>query len=214
MTTIAQSFLTDTDRERIVAAVQRAERITSGEIVPLVAGNSAEYHAAEFNGALALGLALSIVAAWLLDKQDMWTFLLIFCAAYAASFLTVRLVPGLKRLFIPNAVINDAVTRAAMTAFHTNGLHRTRDLTGVLIYVSVFERRVHVLADKGINDKVAPSTWDEVVNIVTSGIRTGNQGSALAEAVTRCGELLASHFPVRSDDCDELPNLIVEGDDI
>lgn len=214
MTTSAQQFLSAADRDQIIAAVKHAERSTSGEIVPLVANSSNTYAAAEFNGALTLGLTISIPAAWLLGYQDMWSFLLIFCAAYALCFLLIRLVPSLKRLFMPGAIMDAEVARAAMTAFHTYGLHRTRDLTGILIYISVFEHRVHVLADKGINDKVAPSTWNELVNMVSQGIREGRQGEALAEAIRHCGELLAVHFPVRSDDCDELPNLIVEGDDI
>ncbi|MGE4291597.1 MAG: TPM domain-containing protein [Desulfovibrio sp.] len=212
--TTARTFLSDADRERIITAVKDAEQLTSGEIVPLVTEQSAEYHAAEFNGALALGLALAIPATLLLGRQDMWSFLLIFCAVYALCFLAMRNCSFLKRLFTPKNVMEVAVGRACMTAFHSHGLHRTRDMTGILIYVSVFERRVCVLADKGINDKVAPSSWDKIISIVVQGIRNGNQGPALAEAVTRCGALLAGHFPVRDNDSDELPNLIVESDEI
>jgi putative membrane protein len=210
MTKSTQNFLNETDRSRIVDAVQTAEKTTSGEIVPLVAAESHDYPAAEFNGALALGMALAIPCTRLLGHGDMWSFLLIFCIMYALSFIIVRLTPGLKRLFVPSSVQKASVARAAMTAFHTYGLHRTRDMTGILIYVSIFERRIHVLADKGINDKVPPRTWDEIVEIIAEGIRNKTQGEAMARAVARCGELLQEHFPVQEDDVDELPNLIVE----
>lgn len=213
MTTSTREFLDENERKRIVAAVRKAETSTSGEIVPLVAARSADYPAAVFNGALSLGLLVSIATAWALGREDMWSFLVLFCAAYALCFLLLRSCDALKRLFLPARVMDAEVARAAMTAFHAHGLHRTREMTGVLLYVSVFERRVHVLADKGINDKVAPEAWNDIVALVVRGIREGRQGEALAEAVTRCGELLSAHFPVRPDDIDELPNLIVESDE-
>ena len=107
--------------------------------------------------------------------------------------------------------MREEVEEAAFTAFYANGLHHTRDLTGILIYVSVFERQVQVLADKGINDKVDPQVWQEVVAMVTDGIKAGTPGEALCKGVTRCGELVTERFPVKPDDTDELPNLIIDG---
>ncbi|SKA76931.1 putative membrane protein [Paucidesulfovibrio gracilis DSM 16080] len=213
MTSPAQRFLNQQDRQHIIEAVQEAERKTSGEIVPLVADMSDQYPAAEFNGAMVLGMLTAIASAWLLGLETIWLFLPVFCLTYVVFFLLVRTLPALKRFFVPGQVLNHAVSQAAINAFHVHGLHRTRDMTGILIYISVFEHKVHVLADKGINDRVPPQTWNEIVGIITDGIRRGEQGKAIAKAVTRCGELLSVNFPIRADDTDELPNLIVEGDE-
>ena len=86
----------------------------------------------------------------------------------------------------------------------------TRDKTGILIFISVFERKVWVLADEGINEKVDRDTWQEIVDIVTLGIKEKRQGSALCNAIKRCGELLENNFPIKPDDTDELDNLIIE----
>jgi putative membrane protein len=88
-------------------------------------------------------------------------------------------------------------------------LHHTRDKTGILILVSLFEHRVFVLADRGINKQVPKETWDEIVHIVTEGIHSGRTCDALCAAIFRCGELLEVHFPKKTDDTDELPNLIL-----
>jgi len=96
-----------------------------------------------------------------------------------------------------------------MVSFIEQGLHHTRDKTGILILISLFEHRVFVLADQGINDRVPKATWDEIVRMVTEGIRSGRTADALCAAVARCGELLEQHFPVKKGDTDELPNLIV-----
>jgi putative membrane protein len=55
--------------------------------------------------------------------------------------------------------VNAAVQEAAIAHFFNHGLYRTRDKTGLLVLLSVFERRVWILADRGINAKVPQSEW-------------------------------------------------------
>ena len=55
-----------------------------------------------------------------------------------------------------------------------------------------------------------PQAWEEVVTLVTDGIRAGKPGEALCAGATRCGEMLTERFPIKPDDTDELPNLIIE----
>ena len=97
-----------------------------------------------------------------------------------------------------------------MVAFLERGLHYTQDETGILILISLLERRVHVLADRGINRLVPRSAWEEIVGLVTEGIRSGEPCDALCTAIERCGDLLAESFPPRAANRDELPNLILD----
>ena len=96
-----------------------------------------------------------------------------------------------------------------MAAFTEHGLHYTRDHTGILIFVSLLEHQVEVLADRGINEKVEPGTWDEIVKTLTAGLKSGHACDAFCKAIDRCGEILAVHFPRQDDDRDELPNTLV-----
>jgi putative membrane protein len=102
------------------------------------------------------------------------------------------------------------VEEAAVTSFFRNGLNNTRDRTGILIFISVFERRAFVLADQGINAKVDSGVWQEVVDLVVDSIRRHHQTEGICEAVKRCGRLIQEHFPIKKDDTNELDNLIVE----
>lgn len=210
MKNLAQTFITKDEQEALINCVKDVESRTSGEIVPVIASNSYDYPRAAHLGALMLGLAASIGLAVLLQYEDMWTFLILFLGCYIGFTWLLTLVPSLKKPFISKREMREEVEEAATTAFYLNGLHRTRDLTGIILYVSVYERSVQVLADKGINDKVDPAVWGEVVSLVTRGIREGNPGKALCDGVSRCGELITEHFPIKHDDTDELPNLIIE----
>lgn len=212
METLAQTFLTKDEQQRLIDCVKDVESRTSGEIVPVIASDSYDYPRAAHLGGLVLGILASIGLAMLLGREDMWVFILLFLAAYVIFSRVLNMVPAIKKPFISKREMREEVEEAAVTAFYLNGLHRTRDLTGIIIYVSVYERSVQVLADKGINDKVDPAVWQEVVAMITKGIRDGRPGEALCEGVKRCGELITEHFPIKHDDTDELPNLIVEGE--
>jgi putative membrane protein len=133
-----------------------------------------------------------------------------FAVAFLVAFQLLRAVPSLRRLFISPAEMTEEVEEAALTAFYRHRLAETRDRTGILLFVSVYERRAVVLADKGINLKVTPETWQQVVDLVLRGIRTGRPADGLCEAVARCGQIVSAQFPVRAGDKDELRNLIVE----
>jgi len=206
----AQTFLSQDEQDALVNCVREVEKQTSGEIVPLIAPASYEYPRASLIGGLIGGALVGIGAALAFGREDMWFFLAVFLAGFLVLSRLLEAFPALKKPFISKREMREEVEEAAFTAFYRHGLHRTRDLTGILIYVSVHERLVQVLADKGINDKVDPQVWQEVVAMVTDGIRAGRPGEALCRGVARCGELVAEKFPVKADDTDELPNLIID----
>ncbi|HET9161336.1 MAG TPA: TPM domain-containing protein [Caulobacteraceae bacterium] len=89
------------------------------------------------------------------------------------------------------------------------GLHRTRDRTGVLLYVSEAERRAEVFADDGVYARAPPEVWGEVVDRLIAGLKRGAPADGFVSAVERTGEILSACLPPRTDDADELPNDLV-----
>lgn len=205
----ARNFFTAEERARIVAAVEEAEKRTAGEIVPMVVDESYDYPRAEMASAAFFSLGLSVTLSWAFGGSSVWVFLPLFFLFYFPSLLLIRALPGFKRRLVPAAEMTSEVEEMAFVSFIEHGLHRTRGGTGILILISLFEHRVHVLADYGINAKVPSHIWDEIVETVTAGIGEGRTCDALCAAIARCGDLLQEHFPRRPDDKDELPNLIV-----
>lgn len=215
MKNLAEKFLSADECERIQAAVKAAEEKTAGEIVPMVVPASYHYPLADVLGGAALALPTSILLSYLLGgmlwagSANMWIFMGVFCVVFIGFHRVVQRVLPLKRVFISDREVDEEVQEAALTEFFKQGLYRTRDETGILIFISVFEHRVWVLADRGIDAKVAPDQWDTVVAHIVDGIKKGRQADAICEAVAEVGGILATHFPVRDDDVDELDNLIV-----
>ena len=206
----AKTFFTDDEKERIEAAVREAEARTSGEIVPMVVDASYDYHRAEILGGGLFSLALGVTLSWAFGGSSVWIFLPIFVLTYFPFKLLIHNLPALKRRLLHPAEMAAEVEEKTLVSFLERGLHDTRDHTGILILISLFERRVHVLADRGIDKSVPPETWQEIVVMVTAGIRENRTCEALCAAIKRCGDLLEKNFPIKADDTDELPNLILE----
>ena len=216
MKDLTRHLLSEADRKAIIAAVKDAEKQTAGEIVPMIVSASYHYPMADVIGGVSLALPgalllTPLVGGWLwIGTWNLWMFLALFSLLFPTALLIVRHAGGFKRLFISKREIDEEVEEAAVTSFFQKGVYRTRDETGILIFISLFERRVWVLADRGINRKVAQDQWDGIVARILEGIRQQRAGEAICAAVAEIGELLAAHFPIKADDRDELTNLIVE----
>ena len=216
MKDLVAKFISDEDRRKIEAAVNEAEKHTAGEIVPLVVSASYHYPMADVIGAAAFALPIALALTYVIGQllwiggQNLWLFLGLFAVLFVIFHTVVRHWPALKRLFISSREMEEEVEEAAVTRFFLEGLHRTRDETGVLIFISVFEHRVWVLADRGIDARVEKDQWEKPVRTIVGGIKQRRQAEAICEAVKMIGEILSRHFPVKPDDTDELPDLIVD----
>jgi len=188
----------------IEAAVRGAERTTSGEIVPMLVERSDSYADVRLGAAALVAIASGgvflafrpLLSDWLVPAQ---------LCVFAALCWGFGWRP-LLGLVAPNPLFAERVHRAASLAFHDAGLVATRERTGILIYVSLLERRVQVLADRGIHERVPDGTWDGVIDKVVAGIREHRAVVGMVEGIRRCGEILARHFPPRPDDVNELPD--------
>ena len=215
MKNLAETFLSKADQERVNTAVAAVEKKTAGEIVCMVVSSSYPYAMADVLGATTIALPLALLAThflggWLwIGTQNMWLFLGLFAIFFALFYWVVDHWPALKRRFISQREIDEEVEEAAVTAFFKQGLYRTRDANGVLLFISVFEHKVWLLADKGIHEKVSQTEWDRLVGRIIRDIRHGQRADAICNAIADIGGLLQSHFPVKPDDTDELKNLII-----
>ncbi|HSL04938.1 MAG TPA: TPM domain-containing protein [Nitrospiraceae bacterium] len=209
---------TDAERERIRQAVQQAERVTKGEIVPMIVPASALYREAGYRtglilALLSLALLLTIEIYWLpwgWHAGNAGWLLLAVVVSYGLGQWLGR-VPMVVRLVTSRERMAHKVALRAEQAFYKHGLHHTKGRTGILILVSMLERRVHILADKGINDHVPAGTWDGLVNGILDGIRTGQAIDAICAAIIECGNLLAEVRPADSrDNPNELPDTLIQ----
>lgn len=204
-------LFSDSAQARIREAVKEAEGRTSGEIVPYVVGASDTYAAALWLSALLGALLAPLVALLAYERLEIWGLpwavwmTTPVLAGAALGYLGAAAVGPWRRLLIGEETLERRTRRRAAVAFLEEEVFKTRDRTGVLIFLSLFEHRVVVMGDEGINRVVDEAAWRRMVDGIVAGIRAGRPAEALVEAIRECGELLERHqLAIRPDDTDEL----------
>jgi uncharacterized membrane protein len=94
----------------------------------------------------------------------------------------------------------------AIALFADYGIWDTDDRCGVLIYLNLAERKVDIVADRGIDRKIDAATWQAVCNTMTAGFGQGDYHGATLAAVAQVNELLRIHFPANGARPNELPD--------
>jgi putative membrane protein len=202
-------FFSDAEKEMIRRAVADAETRSTGEIATMVVPESDRYREAEQLGSLLVASLVAVIAAVILHHVTIWTYIPLLCLLYFPTVALFRSFPRLKLSFVGPRRQTEAVRDRALRAFFEKGLYRTREETGILIFISTLERKVWILGDRGINERIPPGSWQALAGELAAGIRSGRAVDALCRAIDACGGVLASHFPPRADDRNELPDEIL-----
>ena len=224
--------LTRDDHTRIRAAIETAERSTSGEIFCVLANRVSAYRDVSLGWATAAALLLPLAliplgfeAAWLPGVAESWesahlaarnaqvgqtlaAYAVLQAAVLIAVFL-ITCIPVVNRLVTPGVVRQARVRRAALQQFLAHGLQDTENRTGVLIFAALSDHQVEVVADQGIHSRVDADVWVEAVGDLTQALRQGRPADGFEAAIARVGAVLADHFPPGAANRDELPNRLV-----
>jgi putative membrane protein len=152
------------------------------------------------------GVAIHYLGGFWGGSVWLWVILPMVVAALIAV-IAARISKPFKRWLIGDRRLDLRARQRAEAAFIGEEVFATRDRTGVLILVALFERRVVVLGDAGINRVVPEGAWQGIVDDVVRGVRDGRAAEALIQAIGDCGRLLEAHrLDIRPDDIDELDN--------
>ena len=195
-------------KERLIAAIQEAEKTTAGEIMVYVAKRSDAYPEARWRLAIVFSLLVAFAVTMLFPGHDAIWLLWVQLPALLVGF-AVGSIPFLQRLAISEDSMIEEVHQRALQAFHAMGLNATKDRTGTLIFVSLFERRMEVLGDSGISAKLHQETWNELVKESLDQIRSRDLETGVETAIRRCGAILTQHFPGSHLNPNELVNHVV-----
>ena len=205
----AEKFFSEEERKRIRETIRSAESRTIGEIAVMVVESSDHYFEAEVIGAMLLSGLLSLTAAVSLFHSSVWWYVPLNFVLFFPARLLFRRIGTLKFAFVGLHRKEHAVRQRAVRAFYEKGLYKTRRNTGILFLISILERKVRVLADSGIHEKIGQETLNGFAKGVSEGIRTGRACDSLCRAIQESGELLALHFPVTPGDTNELSDDVI-----
>lgn len=209
------SYLKEADVQSLEQEIAKIELQTEAEIVPVVVHASSQYTQSQVTGSL-LAALFFVVLGECLVPYFYWDYLPMAVAYVVGALLfTLWGVPyltkslGVRRLLTFRQEELEQCWKRARLEFYENRLQHTQDRVGVLIFVSLLEHVVIVLADQKISEKLPQETWQKVVEKIVEGLKKKDMGEGLRQGLKECSHLLIQNFPVKSNDKDELSNTLV-----
>jgi putative membrane protein len=220
--------LSEADHDKVSSAIAAAEAKSDGEIVAVATPISDAYHDVALHWALVPLFGVLAWAAWRPTALTWWhnllfggwqpdptmsqllTLLMVFAALkFTVALLILRWMP-LRVALTPRATKHRRVRRRAVAVFRAAAQRRTIGRTGVLIYLSMAERRAEIVVDDAILKVTDDYTWGEAMEALITDVRDGRPGDGICAAIERVGVVLAEHFPRSSDDTNEIPDKLIE----
>ena len=191
-------YLTVAEAASLQQDVARLEARCGVQVVPAVLGKADTYPEVPWlafaAGAAFSGLALVIADArhpeWVTASTAMLHAITILGAG-AVGALAAAFVTPVARLFLRRTRADEEVRQYAESLFLRRALFATRERCGLLVLVSLFERRVEIIADTGFDGRIAPTDWDAVIARMTPHLRSGRPYEALRESLAAVQALLA-----------------------
>jgi putative membrane protein len=215
------------DLKRIELAISQAEQNTAGEIVIWISEKS--FSVATIRWALTCffaiagylflelsGLFPSVTETFAtsgIEQVKQTFFKLSFGAFFGFALSSINPLTRWISGLVFRSKIDQEIENRAFATFLKAGLTNTKDRTGVLVFVSLFEHKVIILADQGINSKVEPGLWKKHSEQIAQGFRSNDPTASLEKSVQDIGQVLALHFPPVAHNPNEISNRIRIGTD-
>lgn len=205
----ADNFFSEPEKQQISALVKKAERETSGEIAVMVVDGSDSYREAEILGALLLSAFIALVVAVSLHHVTIWSYIPAVALFWYPALYLMRVFPRFKLALAGKKRLEEAVRERAIRAFYEKKLYRTREETGILVFISILEHKVWILGDRGINQRIDPQFWLALAGELAGKIREGQAFDGLCSVIEKLGRVLGEHFPQAAADTNELPDEVI-----
>lgn len=104
---------------------------------------------------------------------------------------------------------NKSIDKLAEGEFFKLEMDKTRDKTGILIYILLSKRAFYIIADSGIDSKVEQTTWGAIRDDIQNQFKLGHYVEGILSGLEEIGAVLSKHFPIKIDDANELSNKVI-----
>ncbi len=190
-------FLSKAELDALDLQIARVHSTTGVRIAAAEIGKADTYEELPWK-AFALGVSLAALAVvgadvlrpqWATPHLTMLSTAIMLAAGALAALLAI-FVPAFGRLFLHAARCELEVGQYAQALFLRRELFKTPHRDAVLILVSRFERRVHILPDTGLNGTVGEAEWQAVIERMKPALRQARTADALQAGLAAVEELL------------------------
>ncbi len=186
------------DYQRIDAAVTSVERRTAAEFAVVTTRVSDRYSLYPLVWAQFAALMVTGIAALVWPRLGIRAAVLIQVPVVIALWLLFHWLP-IRLLLVPKRVKHAHARQLAQREFSARvvgGSHRNR----ILLFVSLAERYVEIIADRGTHALAPEGTWDKIVGDFLATVKAGHVADGILAAIEACGVVLETHHPPTSEE--------------
>ena len=192
--------------EAIASAVREIEKDTDAELVIVIRGRSGSYrHADYLCGALLafVGLLFFLFSPYVIHER--WVPIEVILLFALGAFVCSRW-PFLRRLLTSKKFRTNAARQGAAATFYEAGIANTRAENGLLIYASLLEQQIEIIADRGILKAMPPLPWNKSIHELKN-LATNCEPEMLIASLKNLGKVLSANMPATG----ENPNELIDG---
>jgi putative membrane protein len=192
--------------DRIVAAVRELESRSAAELVVEIRARSGSYAHADGRFAALLTFVSLVVLVYMPIVVPPVAILLDVVAVYVLGHGIARRSMAVRRLFSTRRERLAAVRTHAAALFHDRGVANTAAETGVLLYASLLERKIELLADRAMLQAVAASEWNALLDDLHRQPELDEE--TILSTIRTLAAILERAAPAEGANADELPNAV------
>jgi putative membrane protein len=208
--------LSENDKDLLEKTIARAEEQLRSQIVLATVKRSDNYVEIPWK-AFALGVSVSGLLAltgnllfpgWIQGMAVLIAVVIMLATGAAMALLTI-LLPVVARLFLNDSRAETETRQYAESLFLSRQLFLTKHRTGILLLISLFEKKVVIIPDKGISNHVSNADIQRIITLMKAPLERNELRQSMEIAVDELTRIIE---PLTADDTtgDELPNRIIE----
>lgn len=199
----ARDFLEASAKQKVTQAIEAIEAQTSAEVVVAVRKSSGIYRHADYLVGALFALAGLLVFLFHPAPFDEDLFPLAEVAFFLTGAALCAIIAPFRRLVAGRTLREKNAKVAAQAAFYEMGISRTKDRTGILVFVALFERRAEIVPDIGVDVSGLDADWGAATQALQGAVEQGSLEQFL-EGLKRMGPSLGKLLPRSADDVNEL----------
>lgn len=203
-------LFTQEQLETISQTIGNIEKKTDAELMTVLATKADDYYFVPTLWAAIIALFIPALLNFLPFWLELNDILLCQLAGFIAFSLVFR-IPAIKYRLVPKSVKYQRARLIAREQFLANGIHRTKQHLGVMIFVCEAEHYVEILADDGISERINNEAWQTIVSDFTQQVKAGNTYQGFLQCLEQSSQLLTDAYPF-TESKNELPNCLVVHD--
>jgi len=202
--------VTETGKKAISNSIKDVEKLTDAEIVPVIVEHSSEYPHLIFSGSIITMFTSAFIYLLITKFPNTYILLTIEFFGFSIGYWIFNLFLELRIRMASDLTINKSVYKRALQAFYEHGLGNTDEKTGVLILVSIMEKKIQIITDQGIKDKISQDFLDSVIAEILLEIKDGQLTEGIIKGIRLLGSELAKIVPATREKNELSNNLIIE----